>query len=459
MAMYSDADIKSLRARAAMLQEPTKRIDQAGGMVVPYSMLEGFTDAFKKGYAGYLSGKADTQEKTKEDSMQNTLNEARVAMMGRPSEYDENTGITWNEQKPDPSQLAGILMSNPQTADMGLKLSLQKQQDEKDTALIRNYQAAKLGGYNGSFTDFMMQTKLSGAGADAASLVNGVTDPTAYAVAKGSDTVYNRPSKIVPPTQPPTQVQPDVSIGKSTGIPPMDQSQLVDPQFDAQRQQAAVQNQAALSQPAPPLPQTGSVAPLPGVIEAASKKAGSIRDAQNASDLINAAPIKEREVTGKALGDAKVTYSNMITYYPKLQETVDRLVNFADDATYTSLGRAKDQILKEMQMGGTTGAKARSAYESAARNTLYPLLRQTFGAQFTENEGERLIATLGDPNTPPQTKKAVLDEFMTAKRQAIEAGFGNINTLSDMTTGGEVPKPDFKQENRKTYNPVTKSFE
>ena len=49
-----------------------------------------------------------------------------------------------------------------------------------------------------------------------------------------------------------------------------------------------------------------------------------------------------------------------------------------------------------------------------------PLLRDTFGAQFTEREGESLKATLGSPNVSPKEKDAVLRSFIKQKKRNIQ---------------------------------------
>lgn len=90
------------------------------------------------------------------------------------------------------------------------------------------------------------------------------------------------------------------------------------------------------------------------------------------------------------------------------------------------------------------GATARKEYMSLVDNQILPLLRQTFGAQFTAKEGESLKATLGDPDATPEQKDAVIRSFIDQKKQTInslerEAGepltdWGNINI-------GNVPAP------------------
>ena len=53
-------------------------------------------------------------------------------------------------------------------------------------------------------------------------------------------------------------------------------------------------------------------------------------------------------------------------------------------------------------------------------NQILPLLKQTFGPAFTDQEGESLKATLGDPDATPDEKMAQLDAFIDAKMRALE---------------------------------------
>ena len=52
---------------------------------------------------------------------------------------------------------------------------------------------------------------------------------------------------------------------------------------------------------------------------------------------------------------------------------------------------------------------------------MLPLLRQTFGAAFTEREGQSLKNTLGDPDKSPEEKDAVLRSFISQKLAQVES--------------------------------------
>lgn len=114
-------------------------------------------------------------------------------------------------------------------------------------------------------------------------------------------------------------------------------------------------------------------------------------------------------------------YQNMISKLPQLEETVLRLGELADKATYTYAGQSVDWLNKQLFGGTTEGASARAEYESIVNNQILPLLRDTFGAQFTEREGEQLRKTLGDLNATPAQKKNLLNAFINQKISDIES--------------------------------------
>ena len=71
-------------------------------------------------------------------------------------------------------------------------------------------------------------------------------------------------------------------------------------------------------------------------------------------------------------------------------------------------------------MEPTEGALARAEYIAKVDNEILPLLRETFGAQFTQKEGESLKVTLGDPDKSPEEKDAVLRSFIKTKREQVK---------------------------------------
>ena len=124
---------------------------------------------------------------------------------------------------------------------------------------------------------------------------------------------------------------------------------------------------------------------------------------------------------GGAQGDAAATYQSMSSKLPGLLSVVDKLDALADKATYTAAGQVLDIGRKQLGMEPRESAIARAEYIATVDNQVLPLLRDTFGAQFTQKEGETLRATLGDPDKSPQEKKAVLHSFIEQKKRDLEA--------------------------------------
>ena len=106
---------------------------------------------------------------------------------------------------------------------------------------------------------------------------------------------------------------------------------------------------------------------------------------------------------------------------PGLYSTVDTLFDLSSTATYTIAGRVRDELRKQIGMEPTDAAVDRATYTAIVDNQILPLLRDTFGSQFTENEGKTLRATLGDPNASPAEKKAILNAFIKQKERDIAA--------------------------------------
>lgn len=133
------------------------------------------------------------------------------------------------------------------------------------------------------------------------------------------------------------------------------------------------------------------------------------------------AAVKEAETAAKSRGETLTEYSRAKAALPGLQEVVGKLKALSDVATYTVGGRAFDQIVKQMGFGATEGSTARAKMQSLVDNQILPLLRETFGAAFTKEEGDRLRATMLDIDASPEEKKATLDTFLDQKMRNLEA--------------------------------------
>lgn len=126
-------------------------------------------------------------------------------------------------------------------------------------------------------------------------------------------------------------------------------------------------------------------------------------------------------ITGKEQGENVALLQDVKAYMPKLEETTKKLSSLGKLATYTMAGQTRDSLIRQLGFEVPDAAVARAEYISTVDNEILPLLRQTFGAAFTQKEGESLRATLGDPNKSPNEKDAVLRAFINNKRTQIDA--------------------------------------
>ena len=133
---------------------------------------------------------------------------------------------------------------------------------------------------------------------------------------------------------------------------------------------------------------------------------------------------------GANVGEKEVLIGQMGARIPQLIDVTQRLSQAGKKATYTTAGRLWNRARLETGFDPREEATARTEYVSIVDNEVLPLLRETFGAQFTQKEGESLKVTLGDPDLQPQQKDAVLRSFMTSK-------MGTINSIAR-----ELGRPD-----------------
>ena len=169
----------------------------------------------------------------------------------------------------------------------------------------------------------------------------------------------------------------------------------------------------------------GGVEPIQGVESGLSRVEGAKErgkleaqlDLEPSVTLANEAA----KVVGKEQGISKAELDDRISSFPRMLELVDELSALGKKATYTKAGQASDSLRRQLGLSVGESGVARTEYVSKIDNEILPLLRQTFGAQFTENEGKSLRATLGDVDKSPQEKDAVLRSFIASKIGAIES--------------------------------------
>lgn len=133
------------------------------------------------------------------------------------------------------------------------------------------------------------------------------------------------------------------------------------------------------------------------------------------------AAIKKAQVEAASEGQTAVELAQAKAAMPGLNETIEGLKELAPLATYTWGGKLWNETVKQLGFGATEGSTARAKYSSIIDNQVLPLLRQVFGSQFTAEEGDRLRATMGDPDSTPAEKVAQLEAFVEQKYRDIEA--------------------------------------
>jgi len=131
-------------------------------------------------------------------------------------------------------------------------------------------------------------------------------------------------------------------------------------------------------------------------------------------------------VEGTTDAENVALYESVSSKMPGLKTVVDQLAALSDTATYTQSGQAMDAVKREFGLPVGQGAIDRTSYMAIVDNQVLPLLKDTFGAAFTVQEGQSLRATLGNPDLSPPEKKAVLDAFIEQKYRTIEAMQSNL---------------------------------
>jgi hypothetical protein len=205
-------------------------------------------------------------------------------------------------------------------------------------------------------------------------------------------------------------------------LPPMDPGMSADPQNEFARALEQIDKQGGLS------PVTGP-RPIPGYAGAAGQiaatKKGMETQAQKNVELrMNpqiANQTAEQTALGKQRGETGAVLNEVQARMPQLQDTVSRLSALGKLATYTMAGQARDTLTRQLGIPVGDAAQARTEYISMVDNEVLPLLRQTFGAQFTEREGQSLKITLGDPNKDPNEKDRVLKSFIRTKMETVNS--------------------------------------
>jgi hypothetical protein len=149
-----------------------------------------------------------------------------------------------------------------------------------------------------------------------------------------------------------------------------------------------------------------------------SKKAGAVEESKlrkkfELEPMLKAANA-QAAVEGKDRGDDIVKLKFLDANMPNIESTVGILNELNKTATYTPAGLFVDSSFRTLGLPVPEGATTRAQAKSLIDTTILPLLKPTFGAAFTENEGNRLLATWGDQNASPEEKEMALQGMLTS---------------------------------------------
>ena len=135
------------------------------------------------------------------------------------------------------------------------------------------------------------------------------------------------------------------------------------------------------------------------------------------------AAIADAKRSATVKGEALTELDRMNAALPELRASVEQLKNLAPLATHTLVGKGFNALVQELGFGATTGKTARDRFISIMRNQILPMLKPTFGGIVSDSERKALMETMADPDSPPETKIATLNDFLNRKeQQAINKG-------------------------------------
>lgn len=161
-----------------------------------------------------------------------------------------------------------------------------------------------------------------------------------------------------------------------------------------------------------------------------------------------AAAVKLAEEEAKAKGETFNQLKKAEASLPGLEEAIGNLKELAPLVTSTIGGKIFDAAVKEAGFGSTEGANARAKWIAIINNQVLPLLKPTFGAAFTEREGEALRATMGDPDASPSQKMEQLNAFIDQKKRDV------VGLQNELDNGGTVEEWKAKRFNEQPQQPT-----
>lgn len=342
--------------------------------------IDGLNKVLSSFLAGNQMRKVENEYANRENLANDQFKQAMITALGQKGGLDPKTGITWDDTKPDMSLAIQNLSGNPDTAPLAQELMIK--QIAQNQPLDEARQLSWYSGLSPEQQKLYQEFKGAGKGGNATIQAAqqlmaenpGLSFADAYSVAKSG-------------------------LGQGMGM------------------------------------KEGKVSPLDGALDSSKLEKYFQQSGTNQANLEQQPEIERQKAIataqGKELGDAGASLTAQEAQLPRLEAVVSELSDLGKKATYTTIGKATNAAARELGMEVPEGAVARTEYISKVDNEILPLLRQTFGAQFTEREGQSLKATLGDPDKAPEEKDAVLRSFIAQKRAQIDTlkrQTGSVNT-------------------------------
>lgn len=421
-----EAEAKRRRSYAQQLMDQSKQpeaTEMVSGMAVAQSPVAALARALQGGLGAYENRKADDLDTETARKRQEMIS----AALGQVSS--------------DPQAAAATLGQDPTTSDLALKVGTDK---DIAQAATRNRWASALGyGNQAPAADAATPSAMPGA-MPMQQMAQQVPGTMGGMVGPGGQT--NVPAMAPAPLPSPGQPEQSQSAPQ---IPPqiMQEMMIRDPDGAAKimtAQRIAAGQGGATGAIADRLIAAG-VDPLQAILIAKSGlgagnivgNGGVVSPMSGMTDTLQSRAAASAAGTGlgEEQGAAAGELSNLQANMPKLMNLVNDLHGLGQKATYTYAGQAVDAVNRQLGFNPRESAVARAEYISKIDNNILPLLRQTFGAQFTQKEGESLKDTLGDPNKSPQEKDAVLQSFINQKIEQAQALERQLGTGS--ATGGQ----------------------
>lgn len=422
----SEAKRKKVLAELLVKQgnQPVKN-EMAGGMTVERSPWENINQGAQKYMGEYQMGKADDMQAELDANRQKGMSEAL-------SKWGEN-----------PQEAAMMLAQDPRYADMAAEIlggevdyARQKERWAQQDALQRENiaalnQRASMGGSTPAALQvankmYELQMIASDPNVSPEKRMAAQTQynligqaQKTFGFDRGMERTFfdpNQPSNMGQPNQGFADIAGDgmYNIANEGNLPPLDNNTMIDPT------QVTPNNQMPQPAQQPIMPVNPVVQPVQGFGETRAQFAGMEQGAKTQAQKDVELAMNPRIKSAESSAVTQSELNERLASMPQLMNTVEQLSELGKKATYTLAGQGANFLRREAGLEPTEGAVARREYISLVDNQILPLLRQTFGAQFTEREGESLKQTLGDVNASPEEKDAVLRSFIDQKIATIQ---------------------------------------